>query len=89
MHALFLCEHCRFPFAGRVDLWRIGVLLRETVQEGIGEKLKDAIVLYREPNKPDLQLLIETTQTEFKCCGIISYEDWGIQRLFQLFFAQC
>lgn len=55
----------------------LGFYFRETVQEGIGEKLKDAIVLYREPNKPDLQLLIETTQTEFKCCGIISYEDWG------------
>ena len=55
----------------------LGFYFRETVQEGIGEKLKEAIDLYRDPSKPDLQLLIETTQTEFKCCGINSYEDWG------------
>ena len=55
----------------------LGFYFRHHVQEGIGEKLSDAIVLYRDPAKPDLQLLIETTQTEFKCCGIFSYEDWG------------
>ena len=55
----------------------LGFYFRETVQEGIGENLKEAIDLYRDPSKPDLQLLIETTQTEFKCCGINSYEDWG------------
>lgn len=55
----------------------LGFFYRERVQEGIGEKLSNAIILYRDPDKPDLQLLIETTQTEFKCCGITSYEDWG------------
>ncbi|XP_020625587.1 tetraspanin-33-like isoform X1 [Orbicella faveolata] len=55
----------------------LGFFFRERVQEGIGEKLSNAINLYRDPDKPDLQLLIETTQTEFKCCGIASYEDWG------------
>lgn len=54
----------------------LGFVFRDRVQEGIGEKLSNAIILYRDPDKPDLQLLIETTQTEFKCCGITSYEDW-------------
>lgn len=54
----------------------VGFYFRGEVQGGIREKLSNAIVLYRDPDKPDLQLVIETTQTEFKCCGIASYEDW-------------
>lgn len=60
----------------------LGFVFRERVQEGIQEKLSKAIVLYRDPDKPDLQLLIETTQIEFKCCGISSYEDWQTNRYF-------
>lgn len=60
----------------------LGFVFRERVQEGIREKLSNAIVLYRDPDKPDLQLLIETTQTEFKCCGIDTYEDWGSNMYF-------
>ncbi|XP_044178548.1 tetraspanin-33-like [Acropora millepora] len=54
----------------------MGFLYREKVEEGIRIKLNDAILLYRDPDKPDLQLIIETTQAEFKCCGITSYKDW-------------
>ncbi|KAL9970124.1 hypothetical protein ACROYT_G022451 [Oculina patagonica] len=54
----------------------LGFVFREKVEDGIREKLGTAIDLYRDPDKPDLQLVIETTQTEFKCCGIDSYEDW-------------
>ena len=34
--------------------------------------MSKAIVLYRDPDKPDLQLLIETAQTHFKCITFIS-----------------
>lgn len=54
----------------------LGFIFREKVEENIRKKLNDAINLYREPDKPDLQLIIETVQTEFKCCGITSHEDW-------------
>lgn len=54
----------------------LGFVFREKVEENIQIKLKEAINLYRDPDKPDLQLIIETVQTEFKCCGITSYEDW-------------
>lgn len=52
----------------------LGFVFREKVENKIREKLNNAIVLYR--TDPDLQLVIETTQTEFKCCGITSYADW-------------
>lgn len=54
----------------------LGFVFREKVEESIRERLSDAIRLYRDPDKPDLQLVIETVQTEFKCCGIASYDDW-------------
>ncbi len=58
----------------------LAFLFRKKVEERIlefgREKLSTAIVLYRDPDKPDLKHFIETTQTEFKCCGIDSYEDW-------------
>ena len=54
----------------------ISVLYRENVQENVESKLKDAIVYYRDPAKQDLQLMIDTTQMELRCCGVNSYEDW-------------
>ena len=54
----------------------LSVIYRDKAREKIEAKLKDAIVLYREPTKQDLQLLIDTTQAELKCCGVTSYEDW-------------
>lgn len=54
----------------------LGFVFRVKVEEEITVKLNEAILLYRDPNKPDLQLVIETTQTEFKCCGVTSYADW-------------
>lgn len=54
----------------------LGFVFRERLEERIRVKLNDAIILYRDPDKPDLQLVIETTQTEFKCCGITTYADW-------------
>lgn len=52
----------------------LGFVFRNMLQTRIEDKLKKAIVLYRD--NPDLQLVIETTQTEFECCGINSYTDW-------------
>jgi len=60
----------------------LGFVFRDMVEERIRDKLKDTILLYRDPKKPDLQLVIETTQTEFKCCGITSYKDWEANEYF-------
>lgn len=58
----------------------LGFVFRDQVESKIRDKLNNAIRLYRD--NPDLQLVIETTQTEFKCCGIVSYKDWEANEYF-------
>lgn len=60
----------------------LGFVFRKDVEDNMEKKLSNAIKLYRDPDKPDLQLVIETTQTEFKCCGGRSYKDWEANEYF-------
>lgn len=66
-------------------LLTVGVLAyvyRTPVKEAIDKKLREAIVFYRDEGKGDLQLLIDTAQTEIGCCGSLSYEDWQLNIYF-------
>ena len=54
----------------------LSFIYRERVKEEVESKLRDAVVLYRDPARQDLQLLIDTTQIKLRCCGVNSYEEW-------------
>lgn len=54
----------------------VGFVNSEKLEETVDEKLRNAIVYYRDPNKPDLHFLIDTAQTELGCCGSRAHTDW-------------
>ena len=58
----------------------LGFVFREALENRIKEKLQSAIKEYRDD--PDLQLVIDTTQTEFECCGVETYTDWQLNVYF-------
>ena len=62
-----------------------GVLVfvfREKAQEKVDNKLRDAILKYRDDKHEDLQVLVDTAQLELKCCGSKSYKDWELNLYF-------
>lgn len=59
-----------------------GYLLRGPLEEAIDDKLRKAIVFYRDEKKQDLHFLIDTTQTEMECCGSRQYTDWQLNQYF-------
>ena len=81
---MLCCYACIIGFLLLIELacGVLGFVFRNDVEENIQAKLSKAIKLYRDPDKPDLQLVIETTQTEFKCCGVITYKDWEANEYF-------
>lgn len=60
----------------------VGYIYRTPVKNAIDKKLREAIVFYRDEGKGDLQLLTDTAQTGFGCCGSLSYEDWQLNIYF-------
>lgn len=48
----------------------------DKVEEKVDEKLRNAIVFYRDPTKPDLHFLIDSAQAELGCCGSRAHTDW-------------
>lgn len=54
----------------------IGFVNSAKVEEKVDEKIRNAIVFYRDPLKPDLHFLIDTAQSELGCCGSKAYTDW-------------
>lgn len=46
------------------------------VEQTVDEKLRNAIMFYRDPTKQDLHFIIDTAQIELGCCGSKSYIDW-------------
>lgn len=54
----------------------VGFINSDKLEEKVDEKLQNAILFYRDPNKPDLHFLIDSAQTELGCCGSRSYTDW-------------
>ena len=54
----------------------VGFVNSDRLEEKVDAKLRRAIFLYRDPNKPDFHFLIDTAQQELKCCGSQSYTDW-------------
>lgn len=54
----------------------LGFYYRTQMKVKIEHRLKTAVVFYRDEKKQDLQFLIDSTQTELKCCGASSYLDW-------------
>ena len=57
-------------------------LYRGPLEDTIHDKLRKAIVFYRDPTKEDLHFLIDTAQTEIGCCGSRSYKDWELNIYF-------
>lgn len=60
----------------------LGFYYRTQMKEKIEHRLKTAVEFYRDEKKQDLQHLIDSTQTELKCCGANSYNDWEINSYF-------
>lgn len=54
----------------------VGFVNSGKLEEKVDEKLRNAIVFYRDPLKPDLHFLIDTAQSELGCCGSRGYTDW-------------
>ena len=54
----------------------LGFYYRTEMKGKIEHRLKTAVEFYRDENKRDLQYLIDSTQSELKCCGVTSYSDW-------------
>lgn len=60
----------------------IGFIFRNKIQSMVEKKLDLTIVSYRDPDKQDLQSLIDYAQDTFKCCGLKSYDDWEMNVYF-------
>lgn len=54
----------------------VGFVNSGKLEEKVDEKLRNAIVFYRDPNKPDLHFLIDSAQAELGCCGSRAHTDW-------------
>ena len=54
----------------------VGFINSGKLEEKVDEKLRNAIVFYRDPNKPDLHFLIDSAQAELGCCGSRAHTDW-------------
>lgn len=54
----------------------VGFVNSAKLEEKVDEKLRNAIVFYRDPNKPDLHFLIDSAQSQLDCCGSRGYTDW-------------
>ena len=60
----------------------VGFVNSDKLEEKVDEKLRNAIVFYRDPNKPDLHFLIDSAQEELGCCGSRDYTDWEANEYF-------
>lgn len=54
----------------------VGFVNSGKLEEKVDEKLRNAIVFYRDPKKPDLHFLIDSAQAELGCCGSRAHTDW-------------
>lgn len=54
----------------------VGFVNSDKLEEKVDEKLRNAIVFYRDPTKPDLHFLIDSAQAELGCCGSRGHTDW-------------
>lgn len=54
----------------------VGFVNRAKLEENVDEKLRNAIVFYRDPTKQDLHFLIDSAQAQLGCCGSRGYTDW-------------
>jgi len=54
----------------------VGFVNSDKLEEKVDEKLRNAIVFYRDPTKPDLHFLIDSAQAELGCCGSRAHTDW-------------
>lgn len=76
------CGAVGLIFALEIASGVLAFTMRDKLEEVVDNKLREAIVKYRDPRFEDLQLLIDTSQTELKCCGSKSYTDWQLNLYF-------
>ena len=69
-------------FAIEIAAGVLAFTMQAKLEEAVDNKLKQAILKYRESKFQDLQLLIDTAQKELKCCGSRSYKDWRLNIYF-------
>ncbi|EDO42388.1 predicted protein [Nematostella vectensis] len=67
---------CGIILAGMIVCGGLGFYYKDVLETKVTAQLKDAIVLYRDPTKGDLHLIIDTVQTELQCCGVQGLNDW-------------
>ena len=69
-------------FALEIAAGVLAFTMQAKLEEVVDNKLREAVVKYRDPKFEDLQLLIDTAQTELQCCGSGSYADWQLNIYF-------
>ena len=69
-------------FALEITAGALAFTVRAKLEEVVDNKLREAVVKYQDPKFQDLQLLIDTAQTELQCCGSRSYTDWQLNIYF-------
>lgn len=69
-------------FALEIAAGVLAFTMRAQLEKVVDNKLREAVVKYRDPKFQDLQLLIDTAQTELKCCGSQSFKDWQLNIYF-------